>query len=248
VPATDRPHGAPAGLDHTGPDPESAGRFYAALFGWPHPPGGIALHTGGGAHAAWTVAFATPDAAATARTVHRAGGTVHRCTPDERGRPAALCTDPTGAVFAVRQTGAPFRLPWTELHTPDTAAARTFYRTVFDWQQHDLRAERGGCTVLRPAGGGPEDGHGAIVQLPARQAADGIRSHWLPYFAVLDADAAAVRAVRLGGSVRAAGRPVPGLGRLARLIDPHGAAFAVIAADRPGGPRPRGCSGPPRRS
>ncbi|MFD9129834.1 VOC family protein [Kitasatospora sp. NPDC059571] len=236
MPRTDHPRGTPAGLDHTGPDPESAARFYAALLGWPHPPAGVTLHRAPGpapaGAAGWTVAFTTPDAHATARSVHGAGGTVRTCGPDARGRPTALCTDPAGALFTVRQSGAPFRLAWTELHTPDPAAARRFYRAVFAWQQYDLRAEREGCTVLRPAGGTPEDGHGAIVQLPAAEAAAGVRPHWLPYFEVLDAEAAADRAVRLGGAVRQPARPVPGLGLLARLTDPCGAAFAVIAADR----------------
>jgi len=53
-------------------------------------------------------------------------------------------------------------------------------------------------------------------------------SHWMPYFATADVDAAAALADTLGGEV--AGAPHDsGAGRLAVLRDPLGALFFVVA-------------------
>lgn len=52
-------------------------------------------------------------------------------------------------------------------------------------------------------------------------------SGWTPYFAVDDADATVARAGELGGSVVAPAMDTP-YGRMAVLVDPQGAAFAVI--------------------
>jgi predicted enzyme related to lactoylglutathione lyase len=51
--------------------------------------------------------------------------------------------------------------------------------------------------------------------------------HWTVYFDVADADATAARAVELGGGVRRPALHVPGVGRIATLADPQGAAFAI---------------------
>jgi predicted enzyme related to lactoylglutathione lyase len=52
---------------------------------------------------------------------------------------------------------------------------------------------------------------------------------WLPYVTVADCDATALRAGQLGGQTLLGATDVPGVGRFAILLDPVGAAFAVMA-------------------
>jgi uncharacterized protein len=51
---------------------------------------------------------------------------------------------------------------------------------------------------------------------------------WLPYVAVDDCDTVAARARKLSGQVVSAPQDVPGIGRFAILVDPLGAAIAVM--------------------
>ena len=55
-----------------------------------------------------------------------------------------------------------------------------------------------------------------------------VPSHWLPYFAVDDADDTVRRAEKLGARVTASPTSVPTVGRFATLSGRHGEAFAVI--------------------
>ncbi len=70
----------------------------------------------------------------------------------------------------------------------------------------------------RPAGGmyepGPEMGD--------------VPPHWMVYFAVADTDATLARATELGGKSCVPPMDVPGVGRMAIMTDPQGAAFAFI--------------------
>ena len=55
-----------------------------------------------------------------------------------------------------------------------------------------------------------------------------IPSHWLAYFAVDDCDAMTQKSVNLGGSIMYEPTDIPGTGRFSILVDPQGAAFALI--------------------
>jgi predicted enzyme related to lactoylglutathione lyase len=61
----------------------------------------------------------------------------------------------------------------------------------------------------------------------------GVPPHWLIYFAVEDADAAAARAADLGGKIVMPPSESP-YGRFSVVQDPQGAVFAVIALTTPG--------------
>lgn len=249
--------GAPNWLDLGSPDIEAAVAFYTGLFGWTFESAGpdaggygmfqldgktvaaIGPLTEEGASSAWTVYFNTPDAELTAKTVEQAGGTVRSAPFDvfTAGRMANF-TDPTGAQFAVWQPGEnvgldavtdPGTLCWTELHTTDAAAARNFYRTVFGWEMQDTPiSEDMTYTVLSTAGGGQEASFGGLMQLSEEGRAGGAKSHWLPYFEVTDVDAVVAKAQSTGGGVLMPGVDMEGVGRMAALSDPFGAAFSVI--------------------
>jgi predicted enzyme related to lactoylglutathione lyase len=112
--------------------------------------------------------------------------------------------------------GAP---DWLDLGSRDTATAAAFYKALFGWEFKLSGPEAGGYGMYEldgqiVAAGGPLEDRGAG---PA----------WTLYFETADADATARAVEQAGGSVRTAPRDVDGHGRLARLADPAGAAFAV---------------------
>ena len=57
--------------------------------------------------------------------------------------------------------------------------------------------------------------------------------HWLAYFAVEDCDEKVRKATELGAKIMKPADDIPGVGRFAILLDPQGAAFAIIKVDNP---------------
>ncbi|MFE4519941.1 VOC family protein [Kitasatospora sp. NPDC056783] len=259
---TDFRPGSPVWLDLSSPDSRTSVDFYTALFGWtfdsagPEAGGYGFFQLDGRTVAAlgplpdedaspgWTLYFATVDADRTTALVEQAGGRVRFAPFDvfTAGRLAGY-TDPTGADFAVWQprdtrgldlVTEEGSLCWTECYSIDAERAKSFYRAVFDWQEQDVPLGEVMYTVLTPAGGGTDDAHGGIMQLGPEHTARGTTSHWLPYFEVPNADASLAIAATLGATVRIPAMDVHGVGRLAQLVDPHGAVFAVITSSKPG--------------
>lgn len=212
-------------------DPEGAQEFYRALLGWefepgPTPFGGYVRATLGGARVAglgvtppgsghgveWTTYFAVDQADEVAQRIRECGGTVAvGPVQAERAGRVAIAADVTGAVFGLWQgeehtgwelvgvPGAPARV---ELLTPDREGAGYFYDAVF--------------------GAGPERTYRGGEELR-----DG-PPRWRVHFGVTDPDLTALHAERLGGRVLVAPHDT-GHGRVARLADPQGARFSVIA-------------------
>jgi predicted enzyme related to lactoylglutathione lyase len=256
--STDVP-GGPNWLDLGTPDIDAAAAFYEGTFGWQFQSAGpeaggygflqkdgktlaaVGPLTEEGASSAWTVYFRTLDADATAKAVEQAGGTV-RFPPTDvftEGRMAGF-TDPTGAEFAVWEArdmdglevvNEPRTLSWIELYTTDAAAAKDFYRTVLSWDMRDMPMGPDVVyTIAGPAGGGETTMHGGIMQLPAEHMQRGSSSEWHPYFEVEDCDTVVARAQELGATVIIPAVDAEGVGRLAMLLDPFGAPFAVITS------------------
>jgi len=248
--------GAPIWADLGAPDVDAAAAFYRAVFGWEFQSGGpdaggYGMFTLDGetvaaagplmeAQPAWTIYFDAPDADATADAVKRAGGVVRAGPTDvfTAGRMAQF-TDPAGAMFAVWQPGevkgldaisVPGTLSWTELYTPDPAAATSFYAAVFGWATQDMPMGDFTYTVISPAGGGEDGSQGGIMPISPEMAGAGLTPRWLPYFEVADCDAVVAAAAEQGGSVTVPATDIPGVGRFATLADPAGAAFAVITS------------------
>ncbi|MFG2819349.1 VOC family protein [Kitasatospora sp. NPDC048365] len=179
----------------------------------------------------WTTYLATEDADAALAAITANGGT--SLTPvlevGDTGR-MLVALDPTGAVFGLWQpvefpgaqvVNEPGALTWNELHTTDPDVARAFYEAALSvatppmegahhyWQFAVNARTVGGLCPLDP-------------ESPA-----GTPSHWLTYFAVDDTDSTVDALVRRGGSVLVPPADSP-WGRVARVRDPQGAAFAVI--------------------
>ena len=244
--------GTPSYVELTTPDQAAATEFYGALFGWeledvPMGEDGYYVTAGVGGdavagisgpmpgtdgHAAyWGVYLAVDDVDAVTAKVAAAGGSVEAGPFDvmDLGR-MSVVKDPTGAFVSLWQAGTsigteranePGTPIWNELITPDVAAATRFYSEVLGVTWEDEPMEGGPaytCLVV--------DGRqvGGVMPPPA----DGIPAHWNVYFNVESVDDTIGRATGLGGTVVAPAFDVPGVGRMAVLADPQGAAFNLM--------------------
>jgi predicted enzyme related to lactoylglutathione lyase len=256
-------NGAPTWFELATRDQAVADRFYAGLFGWtwrtaPMPDGShyTIFQLGGRDVAAcytlmadqaaigipphWSVYFRVADCDAAADAVRTHGGTVH-CEPYEvmEHLRSAVVADPEGAVFALHQPrahagvgvlGEPGSVLWVELATRDLARAEAFYSAVLGWGATPFDA--GPMTYRVLSAPGAVGDFGGMVQMDEQW--EGVPSHWSLYLHVTDVDATVARAVELGGSCCVAAFDVPRVGRIARLDDPSGAGFYVMA------PNPQG--------
>ncbi|KOU47674.1 VOC family protein [Streptomyces sp. WM6378] len=248
--------GSPSWFDLGTPDLDAAAAFYTGVFGWTFRPGGPEIGGYGTFQAAgrtiaggmtvtpeqgapaWNVYFRTPDADETAKAVERDGGTVVLQPMDvmELGR-SAYFRDPAGVGFAAWQpkqmpgmeaANEPNTLSWVELATPDVRAATAFYHAVFGWETSEVTFPGGTYTTVNPAAAGPDSMFGGVVPLDSDPLEAEAGAYWMPYIEVADVDAVATKAQELGGTVRMAPVDIEGVGRLAKLADPHGARIAII--------------------
>ncbi len=71
-----------------------------------------------------------------------------------------------------------------------------------------------------------ESGQGGIMPIPPN--AQGMPPAWNSYVTVDDVDATAKQAEQLGGKIMCPPQDIPQVGRFAVIIDPQGAAIAII--------------------
>lgn len=197
-----------------------------------------------GGHPAWSSYVKVADADEATAKIKAAGGTVMMeplDLPNDSGR-MAVCQDSEGAFFSVMQqkehSGAELvneigSWTWNQLAARDIEAAKSFYGEVFGWS-------------FEPSENAPPDAPYWMVQVSGQKWPEGMAGamelgnqmpaetppHWLVYFAVEDADAAAEQTSAAGGSVMAPPMDIA-VGRMCVLTDPHGAAFAAIKPDYP---------------
>jgi len=235
-------------------DTASATTFYSKVVGWHAQPSavdqsytqlgiGSSYYAGmmrvpdearaAGAKPQWLAYIGAADVEATVAAAERLGGTVKRAAHDipTIGR-FAILSDPQGAAFAVfkpASEGAPppatpprGSFSWMELATSNYEAAFDFYSKLFGWQAlHRMDMGPQGVYLIFGSDGVQ---HGGIYKLNQERSS---RPYWLPYAEVASADAAATAATGAGGRVIVGPLEVPGGGRIAQVIDPSGAMFAV---------------------
>jgi len=122
---------------------------------------------------------------------------------------------------------------WYELAVPDPALVRDFYRQVAGWEIEP--GETYGETqygMIRRADGGFA---GGVLTLTEQMAASGMRPTWTGYIHHPDVDAAVRTIVDAGGQCFMGPLDMPGVGRMAMLADPQGAALYVLAPTPPAG-------------
>jgi predicted enzyme related to lactoylglutathione lyase len=105
-----------------------------------------------------------------------------------------------------------------ELNTPDLAAAKSFYSTMFGWTFNDIQMGPDMVYSLFKPTNGPG---GGVMSMPNMPPA------WLAYVAVDEINAATEKAVSLGAKVMNGPHEVPGQGWMTVLIDPTGAPIAL---------------------
>ncbi len=150
------------------------------------------------------------------------------------GRGCAVA-DPTGAAVCLWKgaQGDPVDVEktpvggwfWNELSSKDVKAAVAFYEKVFGFTHDEMdMGPQGTYYMFKDATTGKMRA-GAMQQPPGMP----MPSNWLPYIHVADCDAAAAKATKLGAkSIMMPPTDIPNVGRFSVIIDPVGAAIAVI--------------------
>jgi len=258
--ARDTSAGAPCWIDLGSSDIAAARDFYTGLFGWtaeePNPEfGGYFMFNSAGSPVAgcmpampgavadvWSIYLTSENAASTAEAAKAAGGQVI-VEPMQVGDTGTMgmVLDPSGSAIGfwqpdqfsgIANVGDPGQPSWFELHTREYDKSVAFYRDVFGWTT-EVMADQPGMRYTMLS-------HGENQQLAGIMDGSAFGPDepmgWSVYFWVLDADAAAARAVELGGSVIRPAEETP-YGTLATVADPNGATFKLQAPNdlMPGG-------------
>ncbi|MCU1526846.1 MAG: 27 kDa antigen Cfp30B [Frondihabitans sp.] len=246
------PTGAPIWVDLSSSDVAASRAFYEALFGWTSTDTGpeygnyVVFSLGdkqvGGligrqepaeAPDAWLVYLETDDAETTSEAVTGAGGVVLSgphpvgslgsmviATDVDRATVGAWQRGDNRGIQARGEVGTP---AWFELHTTQYDDSLQFYQQAFGWQTVSMA----GSPEFRYTQLMVDDEPYAGVMDASGYWPAGDPAAWVVYFRVADADAAAARAVELGGSVVEAPTDTP-FGRLATLTDVTGATIKLI--------------------
>ncbi len=243
--------GDPCWIELFTPDPDTARRFYAEVFGWepgePSPDfGGYSMFfhdgrpvagcmgndDGAMGPAAWSIYLASDDLAATLGRATEHGGQVV-AGPMQVGDVGHMgfVLDPSGAGIGVWQ---PLSHPgfvalsedgapaWFEVLTTDYPAEVGFYRDVFGWDTHTLSD----TDELRYTTLGEGDQARAGIQDLTRSQDDG-PSRWQWFVQVADTDQTVRRALAAGGTQADPTEDTP-YGRIGSLLDPAGVPFLVM--------------------
>ena len=234
-------------------DQEGAKAFYGGLFGWEYDEAPIgegqtysmAKHRGRAAAAIatqqedetangipphWNVYVTVDDVDAVSEKAGEAGGNVLAGPFDvmDVGR-MSVVADPTGAVLCLWQPGTsigaevvnePGALAWADTATTDADASQAFYGSLLGWRFEQMSEEPPYWVIWNG-----ERTNGGMTVPP-----EGVPSNWFPYFAVDDVDATIEAAEAAGGNPFLGPIDVPNGGRFVLIMDPQGAAFAVLSS------------------
>lgn len=240
-------------------DPEGAKAFYGDLFGWEAvdlPAGDAGTYTmlrvdgddvcalyeleaerrEMGIPSHWLSHVSVESAAAVAEKAEELGGTAFGGAFDvmDAGR-MAVVQDPAGALLAAWEPGRHIGarrvndvgcMTWNELQSREPEEAATFYADLFGWETEPHEYE-GRVAYVTIANSGSINGG----VMPMTEAHGDAPPQWLPYFTVASCDAAAAKVRELGGRVQAGPIDLPGPNRIAVVMDPQGAPFAVFEGE-----------------
>jgi len=238
-------------------DVEGSRRFYGELFGWQTKKeekgpytlillngkdiGGILAHQMPGAPSHWLGYVGVSDVDATLAKVKQLGGKIfkEKTNIPNVGDFAVIADGQGGVVAPFRSTNpahtetnerpAAYSFCWDELMTADTAQAAKFYSTLFGWQTQTMDMPNFGQYTLFTRPGTKDDkgmvkNAGGMMPLPP-----GVpRTFWMTYVAVENCDRTLEKAKRLGAQIPMPAIEVETVGRFATIIDPQGAATAIL--------------------
>jgi predicted enzyme related to lactoylglutathione lyase len=112
---------------------------------------------------------------------------------------------------------------WNELMTRDVEGAKAFYSEMVGWRFEGMPMEGGTYWVCKDG----EEPVGGILDISATRF-EGVPGQWFAYLAVDDVDARVEQATAAGAELMRPIFDVPGVGRIAILKDPTGAALGWI--------------------
>ncbi len=171
------------------------------------------------------IAVADTDEAAGKATARGATVLAGPMEVPEIGR-FALIRDPQGAVCSLytpvgEGPAAEGVFAWDELMTEDVEASTAFYTDVAGWTTSEM--DMGDMTYTMFVAG---DGTQVAGCLPKPEMAPS--SAWVTYLTTPDTDASVKKAEKLGAMTLAEPFDIPGVGRIAVMADPLGAAFGLF--------------------
>jgi uncharacterized protein len=243
-------------------DPDAAASFYKELIGWeleryePDPEAYWYFRHRGkrvaglegvltGQAPAWLGYVRVDDVEEIAAKVKEAGGAVLEgplSVPGGAGD-LAICQDAEGAVFALWRPGDSKGAElvnevgcwtWNNLMSRDLDKARDFYGKVFGWEATQSDEQPEGILNWQIEGQRWPEGLGGLMRIGSDMPAD-VPPHWQVYFAVENADQAIDKVNSAGGTTVFGPLEIP-VAKLAVLVDPQGANFAIL---EPRYPEPR---------
>lgn len=256
---TDTNTGRPVWYDLLTTDPKAAMAFYSHVVGWTTQAFGDSHYTmwaasqgplGGvsalpdtarqlGAPPYWQVSIQVANVDQTVEQVKQLGGKVHVVEDIPTVGRFAVIEDPQGAaiaLFAPIGDMAPHDIArhgefsWNELYTTDHEAAFRFYQQIAGWERLGEFDMGDMGTYLLWGRRGKQLG-GMMTKPKGMKAPDGseVPTAWMFYITTDDLDAALERATGKGARLVTGPMEVPGGQRIVQLIDPQGAAFALVS-------------------
>jgi uncharacterized protein len=190
-----------------------------------------------GASPYWQANVQVPNVDETVEQVKRLGGKVIVAEDVPTVGRFAVISDPQGAVIAVftpsgdmesHDTAKPGEFSWHELYSSDHEAGFAFYHKIVGWERiSEFDMGPMGKYLLWGRGGKQL---GGMMTMTGMKTPDGrdVPPSWLYYITTADLDAALARAKAKGARVINGPMPVPGGQRIVQLLDPQGAAFALV--------------------
>ena len=110
---------------------------------------------------------------------------------------------------------------WNELMTRDVGGAKKFYADTLGWSYDAMPMPAGGSYWIAKIG---DQTVGGIFDISGPEFAP-VPENWMPYIAVDDVDARVAKAVAAGARLMKPIFEVPGVGRIAVLMEPGGAGI-----------------------
>jgi predicted enzyme related to lactoylglutathione lyase len=114
---------------------------------------------------------------------------------------------------------------WNELRTRNAERAIKFYAETVGWEFDNSCTPDGFTYWIARCGGKPVAG---LFPLDSSPRFDGVPESWMSFLAVDDVDARAARAAAAGARLVMPVFDVPGVGRIAMLLEPSGAGVGWI--------------------
>lgn len=191
-----------------------------------------------GAPPYWQASIQVANVDQTAEKVKQLGGKVLITEDVPTVGRLGVIADPQGAVIGIftpqdgmqgHDRAKPGEFSWHELYTTDYEAAFDFYRQIAGWDKLD-EFDMGPMGKYLLWGTGGQQLGGMMTMPKEMKTPDGrqVPPSWMYYVTVDDFDAAFERAKTHGARVINGPMPVPGGQRIVQLLDPQGAAFALV--------------------